>query len=94
MPSPRKDEIQDKFINRCMSDEEAKRSFPDGKQRVAFCHSQWSSKGENMENKHLLNKMESEFLKSQGDEDAGYPPNCNEGYVEKDGKCVPIEDNE
>ena len=28
------------------------------------------------------------------DEKAGYPPNCNEGYVEKDGKCVPVEDEE
>ena len=27
--------------------------------------------------------------KNQSDEKAGYPPNCNEGYVEKDGKCVP-----
>ena len=27
----------------------------------------------------------------QADEKAGYPPNCNEGYVEKDGKCVPVE---
>jgi len=27
----------------------------------------------------------------QADEKAGYPPNCNEGYVEKDGKCVPAE---
>ena len=27
---------------------------------------------------------------SKGDDVAGYPPNCNEGYVEKDGKCVPI----
>ena len=29
---------------------------------------------------------------SQGDEKAGYPPNCNEGYVEKNGKCVPDDD--
>ena len=28
-------------------------------------------------------------LLSKGDDVAGYPPNCNEGYVEKDGKCVP-----
>ena len=28
----------------------------------------------------------------QADEKAGYPPNCNEGYVEKDGKCVPAEE--
>ncbi len=34
-----------------------------------------------------------EFLqkKNNADEKAGYPPNCNEGYVEKDGKCVPTE---
>ncbi|MAF25637.1 hypothetical protein CL634_08725 [bacterium] len=23
------------------------------------------------------------------DKDAGYPPNCKKGFVEKDGKCVP-----
>lgn len=23
------------------------------------------------------------------DQKAGYPPNCNEGYVEADGKCIP-----
>ena len=28
------------------------------------------------------------------DQKAGYPPNCNEGYVEKDGKCVPESDAE
>ena len=28
----------------------------------------------------------------QADEKAGYPPNCNEGYVAKDGKCVPVEE--
>ena len=25
---------------------------------------------------------------TEADEKAGYPPNCNKGYVEKDGKCV------
>ena len=33
-------------------------------------------------------------LKSDADKKAGYPPNCNEGYAEKDGKCVPVEDGE
>ena len=27
------------------------------------------------------------------DKKAGYPPNCNDGYVEKDGKCVPAEED-
>jgi len=25
----------------------------------------------------------------EADEKAGYPPNCNKGYVEKGGKCIP-----
>ena len=30
----------------------------------------------------------------QAEKEAGYPPNCNEGYEAKDGKCVEIvEDN-
>ena len=29
-----------------------------------------------------------------GDDEAGYPPNCNKGFVEKDGKCVPVEKEE
>ena len=32
-------------------------------------------------------------LKSDADKKAGYPPNCNEGYVEKDGDCVPKEED-
>ena len=126
MPSPHNGETQTKFISRCMSNEEAKRSFPDQKQRVAFCHSKWKNKsrsgsvfvyedpktgelfhysrkgvyrkngrvlvlkkqgrGEIMSD-HILNRV----AKSYADEKAGYPPNCNEGYVEKDGKCVPVE---
>ena len=70
MPSPRKGESQSSFISRCMSSDESQNSFPDQKQRSAFCHSQWKNK-------------------SKSDEDAGYPPNCKPGYVEKDGKCVP-----
>ena len=32
-----------------------------------------------------------DHLDTEADEKAGYPPNCNEGYVEKDGKCIPVE---
>ena len=37
-------------------------------------------------------KEADEFLqdKNIADDKAGYPPNCNDGYVEKDGKCVPL----
>ncbi len=36
-------------------------------------------------------QMVNEDEPSLADDKAGYPPNCNEGYEEKDGKCVPIE---
>ena len=39
---------------------------------------------------HILNRA----AESYADEKAGYPPNCNKGYVEKDGKCVPAENDE
>ena len=45
MPSPKKNESQKKYIERCMSSEEAQKSFPDVKQRAAFCFSQWKSRG-------------------------------------------------
>ena len=47
-------------------------------------------KGEIMKDEHILNKA----ARIYADEKAGYPPNCNEGYVEKDGKCVPKEKTE
>jgi len=128
MPSPNKNEQKKDYISRCMSSEEAKRDFPDSKQRVAFCNSKWSgkgkgavfvyrdtktgelyyfsrrgahkkngrtlvfveqSKGEDMSTDHILNRIS----KTLADEKAGYPPNCNEGYVEKDGDCVPKEED-
>ena len=38
---------------------------------------------------HILNKTSDSYA----DDKAGYPPNCNEGYVVKEGKCVPKESN-
>ena len=36
-------------------------------------------------------KAVEEVLQTKADEKAGYPPKCNEGYLAKDGKCVPVE---
>ena len=104
MPSPRKQESQKDFVQRCMSNEESKRSFPDTKQRVAFCNSQWEGNkgdtgrqtvkdlmkqfvGPSEASNHILNKAGETYA----DEKAGYPPDCNEGYYEKNGKCVPMD---
>jgi hypothetical protein len=54
-------------------------------------------KGLTEEQKKLPDAIKKSILekkqKSKADEKAGYPPKCNEGYVEKDGKCVPISDS-
>jgi len=47
------------------------------------------SKGEIMSD-HILNRA----AESYADDKAGYPPNCNEGYVAKDGKCVPVQEED
>jgi len=41
LPSPRKNEDKNRFINRCMESETMKREFPDTDQRVAVCHDRW-----------------------------------------------------
>ena len=48
------------------------------------------SKGDIVSTDHILNRIS----KTLADEKAGYPPNCNDGYVEKDGDCVPKENDE
>lgn len=41
MPKPNKNESKEEYIARFMSSEEAKRSFPDEKQRSAVAYSEW-----------------------------------------------------
>ena len=41
MPTPRADETQDVFVSRCMGDAEARKDFPEQKQRSAVCFSMW-----------------------------------------------------
>jgi hypothetical protein len=39
--------------------------------------------------KDIITQIDEIMQDIAADEKAGYPPNCNPGYVEKDGKCVP-----
>lgn len=43
MPIPNNKETHDEWIQRCMSDLESIDSFPDEKQRFAFCESRWEN---------------------------------------------------
>ena len=85
LPSPKGKQDKETFVSNCMSNETMKKEYPDSKQRVAVCYSKWrQSKG----------TTEIDFTEQirqlKADEKAGYPPNCNKGYEEKDGKCVLI----
>ncbi len=44
LPKPRKNEKQDDFISRCMSNETMKKEYGDNDQRLAICFSQWRKK--------------------------------------------------
>src|SRR5215831_10516490 len=44
MPTPNSGESRQDFVSRCMGDAEARSSFPDQKQRAAFCYSQYDRK--------------------------------------------------
>lgn len=95
MPVRGPDESHDDFIQRCMSDGEMNSEFPDSKQRYAVCNSY--AEGSVEKSQEAVSEdmggcgCECECSKVEADEEAGYPPNCNEGYmVSEDGKsCVP-----
>lgn len=44
LPSPKKGEQRQAFVERCMANATAKREFPDEEQRLGVCHSQWRKK--------------------------------------------------
>lgn len=43
LPKPRKNEAQNEFISRCMASDVIQNDFPNQKQRVAVCFSQWKT---------------------------------------------------
>ena len=86
IPSKRKDEDKNKFMSRCMGDDVMRKEYPDRSQRSAVCMSKA------MEDLSLIEAVDFQMNhEAESDEKAGYPPNCNKGYVEKGGKCVPID---
>ena len=91
MPIPKRGEKEPRkeFLSRCMGDDVMNNEYPDEAQRAAVCMSKAADGLSLIEAVDLQSRYNSE-----ADEKAGYPPNCNEGYVEKDGKCVPMSSKE
>jgi hypothetical protein len=44
LPNPRKGQDQNAFMSKCMGDETIKKEFPNQKQRIAVCLSQFKRK--------------------------------------------------
>lgn len=64
LPKPKKNEKQNDFISRCMSNDVMKKEFPNNKQRVAVCYSNFSrTKKGAKEEVEKLNKLEQQFKK-------------------------------
>ena len=87
MPIPKRGEKEPRkgFLSRCMSDSVMNNEYPDRGQRAAVCMS------EALDGLSLIEAVDLQSrYNSEADKKAGYPPSCNEGYVEKDGKCVPV----
>ena len=91
MPIPNKNdnEPKEKFMSRCMGNDVMRKEYPDQSQRAAVCMSKA------MDNLNIIEAVDLQLnYNVEADEKAGYPPNCNKGYVEKDGKCVPVDGGE
>ena len=41
LPNPKKQEKRSEFVSRCIGDDQTAKDFPDQKQRIAICYSQW-----------------------------------------------------
>ena len=98
----KKDERYDKRDAKSASDKEEyrqdKREMDSETLRERLKHHKDAVKNLEREIKDLKkDKREDERdvkTESKGDDVAGYPPSCNKGYVEKDGKCVPVNETD
>lgn len=101
MPSPREGESKGAFVSRCMGDGEMNSEFPDEKQRYAVCNKYFTNPPKAEVDKSLDSSgltMSCECggsccsTDAEADTDAGYPPNCNDGFKTNDAgtTCVPV----
>ena len=63
LPNPNKNEEQNDFISRCVSDDVMKKEFKDNKQRLAVCYSLFKRKNEEKEQITVITKIEDKLNK-------------------------------
>jgi len=60
LPTPRSDESEDEFIDRCMGDSESVADFPDPEQRRAVCQTQFDE-ARKEDGKSVISKITGEI---------------------------------
>lgn len=61
LPSPKNKEKKSEFVSRCIGDTQTNKDFPDQKQRIAICYSQWEKA-----------KKDAQVVAGEGDEEFLY----------------------
>ena len=74
MPWPKPNEDRESFISRCMASPETHKTFPDEKQRAAFCYSRFKEHAKS--NLSFSERME-EVLNNKKDQGYGFCPKCD-----------------
>jgi hypothetical protein len=92
IPKPEKNEDNQKFVSRCMSDEVMKKDYEDTKQRVAVCLSQTKTKGSS-----LIEQVHNELLANNYSWDDEWDEFVIEieasEIIDEDGKIIAAEKN-
>jgi hypothetical protein len=92
IPKPEKNEDNQKFVSRCMSDEVMKKDYEDTKQRVAVCLSQTKTKGSS-----LIEQVHNELLPNNYSWDDEWDEFVIEieasEIIDEDGKIIAAEKN-
>jgi hypothetical protein len=60
--SPKKTEKQKEFVSRCAGDSSMLKEFPDQKQRIALCYSQFKRKAKASESLDWEDSMDESFI--------------------------------
>ncbi len=82
LPEPKKNENRDEWDERCMSNDQMKKEFPNKKQRMAVCSSIW----DNAKKSHYV-KIEKKDKPNQVVKGIVYSP----GYIDSDGETMTAE---
>ena len=76
LPKPKNKEKKSEFVSRCIGDTQTNKDFPDQKQRVAVCYSQWDQ--QKAKASIVVGEGENQFLYSMSKEDE-----AQDGFTEE-----------